>query len=488
MQYPLISEYKEAILDAENNFVKLANLRPVFDSNGAPIMSSGNFAVVFKMTDGEKFYAIKCFLKEQEGRKEAYKLICQYLHNISSPYMVHTEYLEKELFVDTNLSDEEEFPVLAMDWVEGMSLDCYMNVIQGDLEKRIRLANEFREFTFWLMGQEFAHGDLKPDNIIVTKSGHLVLVDYDGMFVPSMRGQNARELGTPLYRFKGRRLTDFDEFSDDYACVFIMLVLMANSIEPVDFNDITSSDVKNILHYFSSYLEKAQVSPYIAAFLLVASSGRLERQMLYPLLSYRSDSTRCLPMQPTTVLNDEQLSSIEKWYFYKSNNKWKVKTIFTNKEDLKNSSLYDSFINEMEVDGHSLKLIESYGLSQCDAFFINKHAIVVSGMRMVRIFPEAFFPFEISDIKWNEFYTRRWRTGYIRSMDLEEQNAVVKAEIVESQYGNSVYFHMENGGKTYIPLSENSSLRVGEWIDLSKAKLITLCRKGDEDIYRMLER
>ncbi len=51
MEYPLISEYKEAILSAEVNFNELSSLRPVLDSYGNPVMSSGNFAVVFKMRD-----------------------------------------------------------------------------------------------------------------------------------------------------------------------------------------------------------------------------------------------------------------------------------------------------------------------------------------------------------------------------------------------------------------------------------------------------
>ena len=51
MNFPLISEYIEAIRSAEYNFDKLSNLRPVLDNNGNPIMSSGNFAVVFKMKD-----------------------------------------------------------------------------------------------------------------------------------------------------------------------------------------------------------------------------------------------------------------------------------------------------------------------------------------------------------------------------------------------------------------------------------------------------
>lgn len=288
MQYPIISEYREAILNAEDNFDKLAHLTPVLDDGGEPVMSSGNFAVVFKMTDGEKFYAIKCFIKEQEGRAEAYRQICQYLPNVPSPFLVHTEYLDDELFVDTNQSDDELFPVLLMDWVDGVSLERYVKDIKNDQSKRINLANEFRELTFWLLNQEFAHGDLKPDNIIVTDKGHLVLVDYDGMFVPAMRGQKARELGTPLYRFKGRTTEDFNEYSDDYACVFIMLALMVNSLEPIDFDVFTSPDAKDIIQQFSEYLEHSLVAPYISAFLLTTSSGRLDRQMLYPLLSHRS--------------------------------------------------------------------------------------------------------------------------------------------------------------------------------------------------------
>ncbi len=291
MNYPQLTEYKDSILSPQDNFALLRHLRPVLDSHGDPVMSSGNFAVVFKMTDGDKYYAVKCFIKEQEGRAEAYSQICDYLKCTPSPYMVHTDYLEKELFVDNN-SDDTEFPVLLMDWVDGMTLDNYMKTIRQDEAKRVRLADEFRQLTFWLMGQEFAHGDLKPDNIIVTDDGRLVLVDYDGMLVPTMQGRKARELGTPLYRFKGRTLDDFDEYTDDYPCVFIMLVLMRNAIDPVDFDAFTSPDVKEILPHFSPYYEDDRLAPYIAAFLLVASRGRLDRQMLYPLLARRSNSAQ----------------------------------------------------------------------------------------------------------------------------------------------------------------------------------------------------
>ena len=81
MNFPLISEYIDAIRLAEDNFNKLSNLRPVLDGNGNPIMSSGNFAVVFKMKDVNdgRYYAVKCFLKEQEGRNERYQEIAEEL-------------------------------------------------------------------------------------------------------------------------------------------------------------------------------------------------------------------------------------------------------------------------------------------------------------------------------------------------------------------------------------------------------------------------
>ena len=310
MEYPLLSEYQDAILDAEDNFNRLADLRPVLDDNGRPVMSSGNFAVVFKMTDGDKDYAVKCFLKEQKERAEAYKQICGYLTYISSPYLVHTEYIEDELFVDTNQSDDDEFPVLVMDWVSGVSLDNYIKKIKDDQSLRIQLANEFRELTFWLLNQDFAHCDLKPDNILVTDEGHLVLVDYDGMFVPAMQGQEARELGTPLYRFRGRTTKDFDQYADDYACAFIMLVLMANAIAPIDFDTFSSPEVKDILPHFNDYFENRQVAPYIAEFLLVASTGRLDRQARLPLFSLQHTTTKqsTNPLEPSLVFTVNGIS------------------------------------------------------------------------------------------------------------------------------------------------------------------------------------
>ena len=234
MNYPLISEYIEAIKSAEDNFNELSYLRPVLGNDGQPVMTSGNFAVVFKMKNEQSgnFYALKCFTKEQEGRAEAYKQIAEELKDVDSPYLVSIRYLDKELFVDTDQTDETEFPVLLMDWVEGKPMDKYLRENLDNKYALEMLAYRFSQLAQWLIPQPFAHGDLKPDNILVRDDGTLVLVDYDGMFVPAMKGQKARELGSPDFRHPLRTENDFDAHIDDFPLVSILLSLKAISYKP----------------------------------------------------------------------------------------------------------------------------------------------------------------------------------------------------------------------------------------------------------------
>lgn len=72
-----------------------------------------------------------------------------------------------------------------------------------------------------------------------------------------------------------------------------------------------------------------------------------------------------------------------------------------------------------------------------------------------------------------------------RGFNDEELALIARAEVVPSEYGNSVCFFMKSGGQTYIPLSRDSSLCAGDSIDVKKVKLLTLHRDGSEDITRV---
>ena len=243
MQYPLISEYVRTIQDASSNLDKLAHLVPVQDDHGEPYRSSGAFAVVFKMKDEQtgKCYALKCFTEEQEGRAEAYRQIADELNMVDSPYITSVKYMEKELFVDSQC-EEDEFPVLLMDWVEGETMEAYIAANYHNQSVMSMLCYRFGKMAAWLRTQSFAHGDIKPDNIIVRPDGSLALVDYDGMFVPSMKGCKSPTIGTKDFSHPLRTMDDFDETIDDFSLASIALSLKAISMKSTLLDIYGASD------------------------------------------------------------------------------------------------------------------------------------------------------------------------------------------------------------------------------------------------------
>ena len=243
MQYPLISEYVKAIQDAGDNLEQLAHLTPVLDDHGEPYRSSGAFAVVFKMQDKSsgKYYALKCFTEEQQGRAEAYRQIADELDLLDSPYITSVKYMEKELFVDSQC-EEDEFPVLLMDWVEGETMEAYISANYHNQSAMSMLCYRFGKMAAWLRSQSFAHGDVKPDNIIIRPDGYLTLVDYDGMFVSSMKGCKSPTIGTKDFSHPLRTVDDFDETIDDFSLASIALSLKAISMNSTLLDTFGASD------------------------------------------------------------------------------------------------------------------------------------------------------------------------------------------------------------------------------------------------------
>ena len=292
MQYPLISEYLAAIQDAHDNLDKLSHLVPVLDKHGEPYRSSGAFAVVFKMKDEQtgKCYALKCFTEEQEGRAEAYRQIAEELEFVDSPYITSVKYLEKELFVDSNCEDDE-FPVLLMDWIEGETMETFIAENYTDSYEMSMLCYRFCKMAAWLRSQSFAHGDIKPDNIIVRPDGTLTLVDYDGMFVPAMKGQKSPTIGTKDFSHPLRTIDDFDETIDDFALASIALSLKAISLDSSLLQSYGASD--RLLFSATDYLDLSKSKIFAALQRLLADVEARTLLSMFLLASAQKDLSMC---------------------------------------------------------------------------------------------------------------------------------------------------------------------------------------------------
>ena len=292
MQYPLISEYLAAIRDAHDNLDKLSHLVPVLDKYGEPYRSSGAFAVVFKMKDEQtgKCYALKCFTEKQEGRAEAYRQIAEELEFVDSPYITSVKYLEKELFVDSNC-ENEEFPVLLMYWIEGETMETYIAANYTDTHAMSMLCYRFCKMAAWLRSQSFAHGDIKPDNIMVRPDGTLTLVDYDGMFVPAMKGQKSPTIGTKDFSHPLRTIDDFDETIDDFALASIALSLKTISLNPSLLQTYGASD--RLLFSAADYLDLSKSNTFTALQGLLADEEAKTLMSMFLLASAKKDLSMC---------------------------------------------------------------------------------------------------------------------------------------------------------------------------------------------------
>lgn len=82
-------------------------------------------------------------------------------------------------------------------------------------------------------------------------------------------------------------------------------------------------------------------------------------------------------------------------------------------------------------------------------------------------------------------YGGKWAEKASRKFTQDELALVTKAQVIESQYGNSCCFFMANGTTMYVPMSTDSKSGVGDIINLNEAEIVTLEKAGEKDIQRI---
>ncbi len=195
---------------------------PALTPLGLPRVASGNFASVYEVRQGTQRWAVRCFLRRVSDQQARYALLSRHLADLSLPSLVSFEFQPQGIRIRG-----QQFPLVKMDWVDGLALHSYIERRLADSAALRNLAAQWRGLVNSLRGNRLAHGDLQHGNILVTPAGQMRLVDYDGMFVPALRGEPSRELGHSGYQHPCRSECDFNEVIDNFAALVIYLSLRA---------------------------------------------------------------------------------------------------------------------------------------------------------------------------------------------------------------------------------------------------------------------
>ncbi len=225
------------------------------NSRGRVLLWSGNFATVYKLTKGNRSWAVRCFTRTpQSDVQQRYKLISEYLSQHQIPYLVDFEFLTQGILVKG-----EWYPILKMDWVQGSEIDRYIGEHIDDSQVLLRLDQQLKQLQKDLQQVGIAHGDLQHGNIMVDSQGELKLVDYDGMYVPALRGAPPLEVGHPNYQPPTRSSKDFSDRLDEFSFEVISLSLRALASQP-NLWETFHEDNKNLIFRQTDFQEP-ELSP-----------------------------------------------------------------------------------------------------------------------------------------------------------------------------------------------------------------------------------
>ena len=254
ISYPTGLDYQQALYNTRLAFQDpaLRGGEPVLNQFGMPKAIGGNFASVFTIdgTDGNR-WAVKCFTRPVPDLSVRYEQVSKALNRVSSPWKVEFRYLQ-----DGVLCQGQRYPVLKMEWVEATSLLPFVEAHLFDQETLAGLAEKFGVLVRDLSRHGIAHGDLQHGNILVTPSGELRLIDYDGMYVPGLDGLGASELGHANYQSPLRTKDTWGPDLDRFSSWVIYASLAALAVDPLLWQALHVDGDETLLFHKSDFTDR----------------------------------------------------------------------------------------------------------------------------------------------------------------------------------------------------------------------------------------
>ncbi len=223
--------------------------KPVEDNLGLPRPCCGTFASVYELVSGRSRWAVKCFLRNTPNLHQRYERIADHLRlSRRLGYFVAFEYQPQGILVRG-----QPFPLVKMEWVEGCQLNTFIEQNLSRPRVLAKLKKRWSRLLPDLQAANMAHGDLQHRNVMVLRNGHLRLIDYDGMWVPELEGEDANETGHPDFQDPRRTQKTFNADIDAFSDAVIQIAIDALRMDPSLWERYNNGD--NLLFRRQDFLD-----------------------------------------------------------------------------------------------------------------------------------------------------------------------------------------------------------------------------------------
>lgn len=198
---------------------------------------SGGYSIVFPfLTKDQKKIAVKCWIYDIGEAKRRTHGVALKLNSLNVPYFANTSYVENALLINQNY-----FPVVIMDWMEGQKLKDYIHDNIHENECLLEVAKNFKDFVKYMHRTNLAHGDLQHDNILIRSDKTIAVVDYDSMYVEALSGMSDNIKGKSGYQHPSRIKNEYlnvqlDYFSELVIYLSLLIFAFEPDLWPIYFN------------------------------------------------------------------------------------------------------------------------------------------------------------------------------------------------------------------------------------------------------------
>jgi len=244
MAYPTLEEYNEvfqnprvALLDSDLQKGTVATT-----GLGMPLALCGGFALTYTITAASSKFAVRCFHKQSSELEKRYKFIASRIKSLNSQYFLDFEFQPLGIKVKGS-----SYPLVKMAWAKGGTLGEFLDQNYKNSTQLKQVQNSLRDLAKFLDTNNMAHGDISPDNVMVSDGGKSIqLIDYDGMYVDELKSLGSSELGNRNFQHIKRTNAVFDKTLDRFSFILLDIAIDVLINQPSIWNT-TQSDANAIV-------------------------------------------------------------------------------------------------------------------------------------------------------------------------------------------------------------------------------------------------